>query len=56
MDEGLRRLINKEANIDRLGASAIKAGMTSLLDNAIQLALKGETTVQEVLKAGYTLG
>ena len=56
VDEGLRRLINKEANIDRLRASAIKAGMTSLLDNAIQLALKGETTVEEVLKAGYTLG
>lgn len=56
VNEETRELIHKRTNIDELRASKISSGMGTLLNNSIELALKGITTLQEVLKAGYTLG
>ncbi|MCF6465644.1 GspE/PulE family protein [Clostridium sp. Cult2] len=56
VDEEMRKLVNEEASIDKLRASAINSGMTTLLNNSIELALQGITTLEESLKAGYTLG
>lgn len=56
VDENMRKIINKEASIDELRVSAINSGMTTLLNNSMELALKGISTLEESLKAGYTLG
>lgn len=56
INEKLRKLINEGKSIDELHVSAIKSGMISLTDNSIDLALKGISTLEEVLKASFTLG
>lgn len=56
VDENMRQLIDKGVSIDKLRISAEKHGMVSLLEGSVNLALKGWTTVDEVFKAGYTLG
>ena len=56
VDENMRQLIDKGVSIDKLRISAEKQGMVSLLEGSVNLALKGWTTVDEVFKAGYTLG
>lgn len=55
IEEEIRELINKRASSDEIKKLAIKKGMTTLLYNLKKLALKGEITVDEVLKVGYTL-
>ncbi|NMA85867.1 MAG: type II/IV secretion system protein [Tissierellia bacterium] len=56
VNEAMRELIDNNASIDELRIAAKKQGMTTLLEDAVNLALKGQTTVEEVLRAGYTLG
>lgn len=56
INEEMRKLINKEANIDELRICAKKSGMTTLLNNSLELALEGISTLEESLKAGFTLG
>ena len=56
INENIRQLIDKGASIDDLRIAAEKQGMVSLLEDSVNLALKGLTTIEEVLKAGYTLG
>lgn len=55
IEEEIREMINKNASSDGIKKLAIKKGMTTLLYNLKKLALKGEITVDEVLKVGYTL-
>lgn len=55
IEEEIRELINKRASSDEIKKLSIKKGMTTLLYNLKKLALKGEITVDEVLKVGYTL-
>ncbi len=57
INENIRRLIGSGgANIDKLRESAMADGMITLLQDSVNLALEGSITVEEVLKAGYTLG
>ncbi len=56
VNENIRRLIDTGGHLDELKVAAREQGMISLLEDAVNLALNGYTTVEEVLKAGYTLG
>ena len=56
VNENIRRLINKGASTDDIRKTALEDGMTTLLQSAVALALKGETSFEEIMRAGYTLG
>ena len=56
INESVRRLIDTGANIDDLRNKAVEDGMTSLLQSASILAIKGETSYDEVMRVGFTLG
>jgi type IV pilus assembly protein PilB len=56
VNENMRKLINNGASIDELRICAVNNGMIPLLESSVNLALNGLTTIEEVLKAGYTLG
>lgn len=56
VNESIRRLINEGANTDEIRIQAIENGMATLLESAIDLALRGDTSFEEVTKVGYTLG
>ena len=56
IDENIRKLIDNDANIDDIRNYAVKNGMTTLLDSAAQLALKGIISYDEVVRVGFTLG
>lgn len=56
VNENIRRLINKGANTDDIRKSALEDGMNTLLQSAADLALKGDTSFEEIMRAGYTLG
>jgi len=55
VDETIRKLIDKKASTDEIKNAAIKNGMTTLYENAINLALEGITSMEEVLRVGFTL-
>ncbi|HHZ02003.1 MAG TPA: type II/IV secretion system protein [Tissierellia bacterium] len=55
VNESIRRLINTGANTDDIRSQALKDGMTTLLQSASDLALKGDTSFEEIMRAGYTL-
>ncbi|NLN14720.1 MAG: Flp pilus assembly complex ATPase component TadA [Tissierellia bacterium] len=56
VNEDLRRLINSRAHTDAIRNKALEFGMITLFQSAIELALKGETSFDEVMKVGFTLG
>jgi type IV pilus assembly protein PilB len=56
VNENIRRLINKGANTDDIRSQALKDGMSTLFQSATNLALKGDTSFEEIMRAGYTLG
>lgn len=56
VNETIRQLIDKGANIDELRGQVIKDGMHTLLESAAKLAINGETSYDEVLRVGFTLG
>ena len=56
IDEEIRHLIDKRANTDTLKNTAIKKGMTTLLQSASALALEGKISYEQVLRVGFTLG
>ncbi len=56
INEEIRSLIDKGANIDELRKKAVEDGMTTLLQSAANLAKEGTTSYEEVLRVGYTLG
>lgn len=56
INEEMRKLIDTGAGIDELRISAMRDGMVTLLEDSVNLALSGSTTIEEVLRAGYTLG
>ncbi len=51
VSEAIRQLIMARVNADQIKAAAIKAGMTTMLDDGLAKAVKGITTVEEVLRA-----
>lgn len=54
LDQNIRKLIDNRATTDEIKEEAIKNGMTTLLESAISLALQGITSIEEVLRIGYT--
>ncbi len=56
INEEVRHLIDKGANIDTIRATAIEGGMNTLLQAAIILALEGKISYEEILRVGFTLG
>ncbi len=56
VNENIRRLINKGANTDDIRRQALEDGMATLLQSSTDLALKGDTSFEEIMRAGYTLG
>jgi type II secretory ATPase GspE/PulE/Tfp pilus assembly ATPase PilB-like protein len=50
VDEGMRELIAERASPDRVYRHAIERGMTTLIENGVSLAGRGETSLQEVLR------
>ncbi|EOD00113.1 type II secretion system ATPase GspE [Caldisalinibacter kiritimatiensis] len=55
IDKKIRDLINNKISIDSIKNEAIESGMTTLRENCTELVLKGETTVEELLRVTYTL-
>lgn len=55
VNEEIRKIINSEISIDELRRSAIENGMTTIMDNSIELALKGVTSLEEILKICFSL-
>jgi type IV pilus assembly protein PilB len=51
MTEEIRKLIMERANSDVIKSAALKVGMTTMLDDGLGKALKGMTTIEEVLRA-----
>lgn len=56
INEDMRRLIDINANTDRLREQAINDGMTTLFQSAVNLAKVGMTSYEEVMRVGFTLG
>ena len=56
INENIRRLIDTNATVDKIREKALEEGMTTLFQSALALALKGETTFDEVMRVGFTLG
>lgn len=56
INENIRQFIDQGTNIDELRKQAIKDGMTTLLQSAATLAIIGDTSYEEVLRVGFTLG
>jgi type IV pilus assembly protein PilB len=54
MDEHIRRLIDKGCSTDDIKRQAIKNGMTTLQESVTSLALDGITSMEEVLRIGYS--
>lgn len=56
ISENIRHIIDKNGNVDEIRNQAIKDGMTTLLRSVTTRAMKGETSFEEVLRIGFTLG
>jgi type IV pilus assembly protein PilB len=56
INEEMRRLIDTNANTDQIRGLAIKHGMSTLLESAVSLAKNGQTSYEEVMRVGFTLG
>lgn len=54
IDEPIRQLILQRAASDSLTEAAVKAGMTTMLDDGIFKVLNGVTTLQEVIRVTRT--
>lgn len=55
MDEEIRKLVDNRSTTDEIRNFAIENGMTTLYKNAVELALNGITSVEEVLRVGFTI-
>ena len=50
VDEAMRQLISDRASPDRIHQTAVERGMTTLIENGLQLAQAGQTSLEEVLR------
>ncbi len=56
INEEIRRLIDSNVTTDEIREKAVANGMTTLLESATDIAIKGLTSYEEVMKVGFTLG
>jgi len=54
MTDRIQKLVMEKANAGEIERAAIEEGMTTMLDDGIQKALLGVTTIEEVLRATKT--
>lgn len=50
MTDGLRSLVMRHATASEMRAEAVKLGMESMYENGLKHAVRGETTIEEVLR------
>ncbi len=50
MSEELRRLVMSHAQAREIEAQALKEGMISMMDDGLQKAIEGDTTVEEIMR------
>lgn len=55
MTEEVRNIIDRGGTTDEIRKQALADGMSTLMQSASKLALKGETSHEEVLRIGYTI-
>lgn len=55
MDQQLRSLISRDVPAGALKEAAIKAGMRTLFQDGLLKALQGKTTLEEVVRASYSM-
>lgn len=53
VEREIRRIIERRGNAEELRETAVKEGMVNLFENCRTLVLKGETTIQEMVKTVY---
>ena len=56
VNEGIRKLIDAGETTDIIRKKALDQGMTTLFQSALDLAVQGKTSFEEVMRVGYTLG
>lgn len=55
LDQNIRRLINQGAQQEVIKAYCLEQGMQTLRDNMKELVLRGETTLEELVRIAYSL-
>ena len=55
LDQTIRRLINKGALQESIKSYCLEKGMQTLRDNMKELVIKGETTIEELVRIAYSL-
>lgn len=55
LDQNVRHLINKGALQETIKAYCLENGMQTLKDNMKELVIKGETTIEELVRIAYSL-
>ncbi len=55
MTEQVRNIIDRGGTTDEIRKQALADGMSTLMQSAARLAIKGDTTYEEVLRIGYTI-
>ena len=55
IDHNIKRLIDTSSTTEEIKEYAIKNGMKTLYQRALELSLKGITSIEEVLRIGYTI-
>lgn len=56
VNEEIRKMINSGISIDELRKYAIESGMTTIMDNSVELALRGVSSLEEILRICFSLG
>lgn len=55
MTEKIKKEVNGNVDINKIREMALKDGMSTLLESASKLAIAGKTSIEEVLRIGFTL-
>ncbi len=55
MDREIKAMVNNKASVDDIKQRCIQKGMKTLNQTAIELVLKGITTIEEMLKVTYSI-
>jgi type IV pilus assembly protein PilB len=55
IDKKLRKLINMNASADIIKDEAIKNGLTTLNESCSELILKGDTSIEELMRVSYSI-
>ncbi|HOE57747.1 MAG TPA: ATPase, T2SS/T4P/T4SS family, partial [Bacillota bacterium] len=54
LDENIRKLIDRRSSTNEIKKQAMSGGMTTLKDSVNRIAIEGITSMEEVMRIGYT--